>query len=75
MSDHWTKIRDTLTENFKSDLLWLITLRGVQVRDSLQNWGYIASDRSAFSNRKETMTTPFSTASGCGHILCRAILL
>ena len=55
MSDHWNRVRDPFTENFKNDLLWLITLRGVKVRDSLRNWGYIASDRCAFCNRKETI--------------------
>ena len=55
MKDHWAKVRDPLTENFKSDLLWLITLRGVKVRDSLKNWGYIDSDRCASCNRKETI--------------------
>ena len=55
MSDHWARVRDPFTENFKNDLLWLITLRGVKVRDSLRNWGYIASDRCAFCNRKETI--------------------
>ena len=44
MKDHWARVRDPLTENYKNDLLWLITLRGVNVRDSLKNWGYIASD-------------------------------
>lgn len=55
MKDHWTRVRDPLTENFKSDLLWFITLRGVKVRDSLKNWGYIASDQCAVCNRKETI--------------------
>ena len=55
MKDHLAKVRDGLTENFKNDLLWIITLRGVKVRDSLNKWGYIASDRCAYCNRKETI--------------------
>lgn len=63
MSDHWDKVRDPLTENFKNDLLWIITLRGVKVRDSLKNWGYIASDRCAYCNRKETIDHCFLNCS------------
>ena len=55
MRDHWGRVRDPLTENYKNDLLWIITLKGVKVRDSLKNWGYIASDRCAYCNRKETI--------------------
>ena len=53
--DHWTKVRDGFTENFKNDLYWLIALRGPKVRDSLKNWGYIASDRCAVCDRKESI--------------------
>jgi len=38
---HWSFVRDSFTENYKSDLSWLITLRAVKVRESLRNWGYI----------------------------------
>ena len=55
MKDHWARVRDPLTENFKNDLLWLITLRGIKVRDSLKSWGYINSDRCASCNKKETI--------------------
>ena len=55
IKDHWAKVRDAFTENFKNDVLWLITLRGVKVRDSLRRWGYIDSDRCATCNRKETI--------------------
>ena len=55
MKDHWAMVRDPFTENFKNDLLWLITLRGVKVHDSLKPWGYIASDLCASCNRKETI--------------------
>ena len=30
---HWTLIRDPICENFKSDVAWLITLRGIKVGD------------------------------------------
>lgn len=55
MKDHWARVRDPLTENFKNDLSWLITLRAVKVRDSLKNWGYIDSNRCAVCQRKETI--------------------
>ncbi len=55
LKDHWTKVRDSFTENFKNDVLWLIILRGIKVRDSLKKWGYINSDRCAFCNRKESI--------------------
>ena len=41
LSCHCASIRDSFTEHFKNDLLWLITLRGVKVRESLRNRGYI----------------------------------
>ena len=41
LSCHWASVRDSFTEHFKNDLLWLITLRAVKVRESLRNWGYI----------------------------------
>lgn len=44
---HWQQIHDNLTENFKNDLAWLITLCAVKVRNSLLNWGYIDSSRCA----------------------------
>ena len=52
---HWQRVRDGFTENFKNDLAWLITLRAVKVRDSLRNWGYIASARCASCPRAETI--------------------
>lgn len=52
---HWSLVRDQLTENFKNDIVWLITLRGLKVRDSLRSWGYIATDRCAHCQRKETI--------------------
>ena len=54
-SAYWPLVRDGLCENFKNDLTWLIAMRGVKVRDSLCNWGYINSDRCAVCNRKETI--------------------
>lgn len=55
LAKHWSHVRDPLTENFKSDLSWMITLRAVKVRDSLRNWGYIQSDKCASCPRKETI--------------------
>ena len=52
---HWSLVRDGFSENFKNDLLWLIILRAVNVRDSMKNWGCINSDRSASCSRKETI--------------------
>ena len=48
-------VRDGFSENYKDDLLWLITLRAIKVRDSLHSWGYIALDRCAKCNLKETI--------------------
>ena len=48
-------MRDLPTENFKNDIAWLITLRGTQIRDSLKSWGYIATNRCASCQRKETI--------------------
>ena len=36
---HWSLVRDGFFENFKNDPLWLIVLRAVKVRDSMNNWG------------------------------------
>ena len=52
---HMSFVRDDFSENFKNDLLWLIVLRAIKVRDSMRSWGYIASDRCAKCNRKETI--------------------
>ena len=52
---HWSLVRDGFCQNFKNDLLWLIILRAVKVRDSMKNWGYINSDRCASCPRKETI--------------------
>ena len=52
---HMSLVRDGFSENYKDDLLWLITLRAIKVRDSLHSWGYIASDRCAKCNLKETI--------------------
>ena len=63
LKDQWPKVRDTLSENFKNDLIWAITLRAVKVRDSLKRWGYIDSDRCAFCNAKETIDHCFLNCS------------
>ena len=55
LRDHWAKVRDPLCDNRLNDLLWLITLRGVKVRDSLHRRGYIRSDRCAICGKKETI--------------------
>ena len=34
---HWPRVRDAFTENYKNDILWLITLRGTKACDSLFN--------------------------------------
>lgn len=47
--DHWAKVRDSFCDNRLNDLFWLIALRGVKVRDSLYNWGYIPSYKCAMA--------------------------
>ena len=51
----WQNIRDGLTENYKCDLSWLISLRAVTVRDTLRTWGYLASDQCFSCPRRETI--------------------
>ena len=51
----WDYVRDGFSENYKNDILWLIVLRAVKVRDSLKNWGYIDSNKCASCSRKETI--------------------
>ena len=63
MGEHWALVRDSRTENFKSDLSWLITLKAVKVRESLRNWGYIASDKCASCPRRETIDHCFLNCS------------
>ena len=60
---HWPSVWDPLTENFKNDIAWLITLRGTKNRDSLKSWRYIASDRCAYCHRKETIDHCFLNCS------------
>ena len=55
LSRHWASVRDSFTENFKNDLLWLITLRAVKVRESLRNWGYIDNPWCASCPRVESI--------------------
>lgn len=55
LSDHWSSVRDKFCENYKSNVMLLIILRGVKVRDSLKCWGYIDNDLCASCNRKETI--------------------
>ena len=66
---HWPLVRDSITENYKSDVAWLITLKGIKVCDSLRLWGYIASDACAYCKRKEMIDHCFlncKRAGGCG---------
>ena len=63
LDDHWSLVRDPFSENFKNDLLWLIILRAVKVRDSLKNWGYINSSACAFCSRRETIDHCFLNCS------------
>jgi len=53
LASHWQRVRDSITENYKNDFAWIITLRGVKVRHSLCNWGYISSSRCASCTRTE----------------------
>lgn len=55
LRDHWFLVRDDFCENFKNNVLWLIILRGIKVRDSLKSWGYIDNDFCASCRRKETI--------------------
>ena len=41
-SDHlWPLLREPLCENIKTDIAWLITLRGLKVRESLHRWAIL----------------------------------
>ena len=55
LSCHWASVRDSFTEHFQNDLLWLITLRAVKVRESLRNWGYIDNPLCASCPRVESI--------------------
>ena len=59
LSEHWSLVRDNFTENHKNDLLWLILLHAVKVRDSLKNWGVIGSGVCACCPRLETIAHCF----------------
>ena len=59
MSEHWSLVRDNFTENHKNDLLWLIFLHAVKVRDSVKNWGVIGSGVCACYPRLETIADCF----------------
>ena len=61
LSHHWAKIRDSRTENFKHDVAWFITHRGIKVRDSLHTWGYINSASCATCTLRETIEHCFVT--------------
>ena len=55
LTTFWQNIRDGLTENYKSDLSWLIFLRAVTVWDTLKTWGYPASGQCFSCPRRETI--------------------
>ena len=42
---HFSVISDEITENFKKDLIWLIALGGIKVRDLMKKGGYINSSK------------------------------
>ena len=65
LDGHWSLVRDPFTENFKNDVIWLIILRGVKVRDSLFNWGVISSSQCASCPRRETIDHCFLN---CGRV-------
>ena len=51
----WSRVRDNFSENFKEDILWLIILRGIKVRDSLTRWGYIASPQCSLADARPSI--------------------
>ena len=63
LSGHWSRVRDDFCENFKEDILWLIVLRGIKVRNSLTRWGYIANPQCSFCGRRETIDHCFLNCS------------
>ena len=59
-SDHmWPLPRELLCENIKTDIAWLIALRGLKVCESLHRWGYINSNSCAVCTRSETIAHCF----------------
>ena len=67
LSKHWSRVRDDFCENFKEDILWLIVLRGIKVRDSLTHWGYIANPQCSFCGKRETIDHCFLY---CSRVKC-----
>ena len=59
LSEHWSLVRDNFTENHKNDLLWLILLHAVKVRDSSKNWDVIGSGVCACCLRLATIVHCF----------------
>ena len=59
LSNHWSSV----CENFKNDILWLIVLRGIKVRDSLTCWGYISNPQCTFCGRREIIDQCFLNCS------------
>ena len=67
LANHWSRVRDDFSENFKEDILWLIVLRGIKVRDSLTRSGYIANPQCSFCGRRETIDHCFLY---CSRVKC-----
>ena len=67
---HFFLVRDGFSENYKDDLLWLVALRAVKVRDSLWSWGYIASDCCTKCNLKETIDHCFLNCARVKRVWC-----
>ena len=59
LSRHWFFVRDSFTENYKSNLSRLITLRAVKLRESLRNWGYIDNPSHATCSQTESIDRCF----------------
>ena len=60
-SDHlWPLLGEPFCKNSKTDIAWLIALRGIKVCDSPHRWGYINSASRAIFTRPETIDHCFS---------------
>ena len=55
----WPLLGESLCENIKTDIAWLIALMGLRVCESLHRWGYINSDSCAVCTRSETIAHCF----------------
>lgn len=55
LTNHWSRVRDNFSENFKDDIPSLIVLRDIKVCDSLTPWGYIANPECSFCGRRDAI--------------------